>query len=101
MNELFKQKKNKRIQLCEDYFLSPDSYKGLVLTKEVIKTRKKLDKDRKKTGEIEQYTDLDHWYFPKLSQTLSKYLQLKTLECDSVEELLETVLRVEKMIENL
>ena len=75
MNKIFEKHKTQRIDLCEEFFLVPDSFKGLVLTKEVVKTRKKLDKDRKKTGETEQYTDIQQWFFPKLSQTLSKYLQ--------------------------
>lgn len=98
MNKLFEQHKTQRIDLCEEYFLSPDNFRGLVLTKEVTKTRKKLGEDRKPTGETEDYTDTQQWFFPKLSQTLSKYLELKTCEANSVEELKEIVLKVEKQI---
>jgi hypothetical protein len=97
MNKVFQ--KTQLIELCEEFFLVPDGFKGLVLTKEVIKTRKKLDKEtRKPTGETETYNDIEQWFFPKLSQTLNKYLQLKTCEANSVQELLEVVLRVENKL---
>lgn len=40
MNKVFQ--KTQRIDLDEEFFLSPDNFRGLVLTKEVTKTRKKI-----------------------------------------------------------
>jgi len=101
MNQIFEKKKTNVIILDDNYFLSPDQFKGLVLTKEETKTRKKLNEDRKPTGETESYTDKKEWFYPKLSQTLNKYLELKTCEAKSVEELKEIVLRIETTISKL
>jgi hypothetical protein len=97
MNNVFK--KQNRIDLEEGMYLTPDGFRGIVLNIETAKTRKKIDKQTKKpTGEEEQYIHTETFYYPKLSQTINKYLQLKTCEAKSVEELKEIVLRVEKTI---
>ncbi len=97
MNNVFK--KSDRIELDSEFCLVPDGFRGLVLTKEEIKIRKKVDKETKKpTGEEEQYIDLKQFYYPKLSQTLNKYLELKSCEAKSIEELRDIVLGVETLI---
>lgn len=98
MNNIFK--KSDRIELDSEFYLVPDSYRGIVLIKEGVKTRKKIDKTTKKpTGEEEKYIDTEKFYYPKLSQIIKRYLDLKTCEAKSVEELKDIVLRVEKLIE--
>lgn len=94
--------KSDRIILDEKYTLQPDGYHGLVLVFEEERTRKKLDaKTKKETGETEEYIFQDKWYHPRLSQSLSKYLHLTTLEAKSIEELKDIVLRVEDKINNI
>ena len=99
MNEIFKRESSKRIQLCDEFWLLPDGFKGLVLQREVMREVKKVDKDTKKpTGEVENKIHVEQWYYPNLSQTLQKYLELKTLNVGNIKELLDVVLRVEKRI---
>lgn len=102
MNEVFSKMKSERIELDEKYSLEPDGYRGLVLVFEEKRVREKIDtKTKKKTGETEEYIFTDKWYHPKLSQSLSKYLQLSTSEVKSIEELKTIVLRVEDKINNI
>jgi hypothetical protein len=91
MNKTFKNKK--RIELDENYFLTPDGYNGLVLNFEEKRT--KLNKEK----ESIEFVFSDKWYYPKLSMTLDKYLQLKAKECKSISDLKDIVLKVEKTIE--
>ncbi len=102
MNEVFKKLNSKRIELDKRYSLEPDGYHGLVLVFKEKRVREKVDaKTKKKTGETEEYIFTDKWYHPKLSQSLSKYLQLSTLEAKSIGELRDIVLRVEDKINSL
>ena len=102
MNDIFKNMNSKKIILDDKYFLEPDGYHGLVLVFEEERTRKKLDpKTKKETGETEDYIFSDKWYFPRTSQSLSKYLQLTTSEAKSIEELRDIVLRVEDKINKI
>ena len=99
MNEVFKKMKSKKIQLDSEFWLMPDPYKGLILQREVEKLRKKIDKETKKpTGEEETHTQIEQHFFPRLSQTLNKYLELKSTEASSIEELKDLVLKVEEKI---
>lgn len=102
MNDIFKNMNSKKIILDDKYYLEPDGYHGLVLVFEEERTRKKLDpKTKKETGETEDYIFSDKWYFPKTSQTLDKYLTLSLKENKTVEELRNTLERVEKTIESI
>ncbi len=98
MNNTFKN--TKRIELDDKFSLTPDGDNGLVLTQEVLKIRKKIDKESKKpTGEVEEYLGTERWWFPKLSQSINKYIQLTTNEAESIIELKEILLRIENTIE--
>jgi hypothetical protein len=92
MNKIFTEKNTDKVVLDEKYYLEPDGFKGLVLVFEEPRVREKKDKTE------EDYVFQDRWYFPKLSQTISKYLMLTTNEAKSIEELRDIVLRVEKTI---
>ena len=102
MDEVFKKLNSDRIELDERYSLEPDGFRGLVLVLEEKRVREKVDaKTKKKTGETEEYIYTDKWYHPKLSQSLSKYLQLTASEAKSTEELRDIVLRVENKINQI
>ena len=90
MNKTFRQ--SKKIELDENYFLTPDGYAGLVLNFEEKRT-----KTNKKKEEIE-FIFKDKWYYPKLSMVLEKYLQLKSKEANTISDLKNIVLRVEQTI---
>jgi hypothetical protein len=96
MNELFKKAKTDRFQLDEKYFLESDGYHGLTLQFEEVRTKKKKDG----SGE-EEYLYVDKWYLPKISMVLNKYLELKTKNTKSIEELRDVVLRVEEKIDSI
>ena len=100
MNNAFKNAGTRRIELDDKFYLAPDENYGLMLTQEVVKIRKKVDKETKKpTGEEEQYLGTERWYFTKLSQAVNKYIQLSGNEATSIEELKEILLRIENTIE--
>jgi hypothetical protein len=96
MNELFKKANTKRFELDQNYFLESDGYHGLTLVFEEPRTRKKKDG----SGE-EEYIYIDKWYLPKISMVLNKYLELKTKNTKSIEELRDVVLRVEEKIDSI
>lgn len=95
MNELFKKTKSKSFQLDNEFRLTPDGFKGLVLQREIEKEGK--DKE----GNSKIIIQTESFYFPKISQTLKKYLELKSCDAKSIEELKEIVLKVEKTIESI
>ena len=102
MNEIFTKLNSERIELDKRYSLESDAFRGLVLVLEEKRVREKVDaKTKKKTGETEEYIFTDKWYHPKLSQSLSKYLQLTASEAKSIEELRDIVLRVEDKINQI
>jgi hypothetical protein len=96
MNELFKKANTKRFELDQNYFLESDGYHGLTLVFEEPRMRKKKDG----SGE-EEYLYIDKWYLPKISMVLNKYLELKTKNTKSIEELRDVVLRVEEKIDSI
>lgn len=101
-NEIFSKFGANVVQLDETYRLEPDSDSGLVLVWEEDRTRKKIDKTTKKpTGEEESYKHKVQYFYPRLSQVLSKYLERKTVEATSIEDLKEIVLRVEEKINSI
>ena len=102
MNDIFTKLKENKVVLDEKYSLQPDGYNGLVLVFEEKRERKKLDsKTKKETGETEEYIFTDKWYYPKISQSLNKYLQLVTSESKNIEELKNIVLRVEEKVDDI
>ena len=56
MNEVFKKMKSKKIQLDSEFWLMPDPYKGLILQREVEKSRKKLIRRLKNQQEKKKHT---------------------------------------------
>jgi hypothetical protein len=93
MNKVFTD--SNRIVLDDRYYLEPDGFKGIVLVFHEQRERKKKDNSK------EIYTFEDRWYYPKLSQVMSKYLTLTQSDSKSIEELIEATVRTEKLIEKL
>jgi hypothetical protein len=91
MNTVFTKSQN--IILDNNYSLEPDQFQGLVLTFSEERIRTKKDKTE------EKFLFQDFYYYPKLSQTLRKYLSLKQMEAGDLDELLDKVTEVEKTIE--
>lgn len=96
MHNIFKKMKVERIELTDGYHLEPDPYRGLMLVHEEIG-----EKENKKTGEKEPTVKRTALFYPKISQIFSKYLMVTTNEAKSIEELKETVERVERKIDEM
>ncbi len=71
----------KTIKLDDNYEIINDSYSFTLLFKEPrIKTNKK-------TLLEESFIFEDKWYYPRLSDCLTKYLELTLKECEEIKEI--------------
>lgn len=95
MNDLFKNEKKQRVELTDGFCLVPDGSYGLVLQREVEKTRVKKDKTE------ENYLDVQQFYYPRTSQALIKYMNETLSEVKSLEDIKNTLERVEKTINEI
>jgi len=66
-------------QLDKDFYLTPDSYSGVVLNKTCHKT--------KKNGEVIEF--IDKWYYPNYVFALQKYAKLKQEQIGELDEMLK------------
>lgn len=95
MNETFKKLESKKIVLSEGFYLEPDQFKGLVLV--AHENAKRVKKD----GSEEDIVKEQRYFYPNISKTLSKYLELEVMSAKSVEEIRDAILRVEKKIDSI
>jgi hypothetical protein len=93
MNKVFTD--SKKIVLDDRYYLEPDQFKGIVLVFHEQRERTKKDESK------QTYTFEDRWYYPKLSQVMSKYMTLTQSDSETVRDLLRATERVETLIEKL
>ena len=73
MNNIFKKAKKEEIILDDNFKMSHDSFKGIVLTFSEMREREKVNEKRKKTGEKEQYLYEQAYYYPSVGLALKKY----------------------------
>jgi hypothetical protein len=100
MNNIFKQSKKQVVELDEFFTLSPDGDSGLILTFSEPRKREKVDNKKVKTGETEDFIFEQKYYYPRLNQALSKYLELsQNAPSKTVEELVERTNKLFKIIE--
>lgn len=95
MHELLRIYKTDKVVLDDNFHLTTDNFSGLTLTFAEVRNRKK------KEGTEEEFVYEDKYYYPLLSQALSKYLEISAKRTKTAEELLTTVSRVEQTINNL
>ncbi len=94
MNNIFKQSKKQVVELDEFFTLSPDADSGLILTFSEPRKRNKTD------GTEEDFIFEQKYYYPRLHQALSKYLELsQNAPSKTVEELVERTNKLFKIIE--
>lgn len=74
------------IKLDENYFINVEDKNNCTLTFSEQRTREKLDANRKKTGETEEYIFIDEWFYPNVSACLKKYVELKQKVAKDVSE---------------
>ena len=81
MNNIFKHKD--RVDLTEHYYLTSDSYKGVVLVQHFPAQR------TNKKKETVEYTAEERFYYPTLAQALDKFVSLRQIVLPEVSEMLE------------
>ena len=81
MNNIFKHKD--RVDLSEHYYLTSDSFKGVVLVQHFPAKR------TNKKGETVEYTAEERFYYPTLAQALDKFVSLRQIVLPEVSEMLE------------
>lgn len=92
MNKTFE--KVKEIKLDDNYTLTPDSDNGVILTFSEIRQREETKKENGKlikTGKKEDYPFEDKTYHTRISQALTKYVDLTQNSSKSLEELFTKV----------
>ena len=80
-NNIFKHKD--RVDLSEHYYLTSDSFKGVVLVQHFPAQR------TNKKGETVEYTAEERFYYPTLAQALDKFVALRQIVLPEVSEMLE------------
>ena len=95
MNDLFKTQKKNRVELTDGFFLTPDDNYGLILQRDVEKTRVKKDKTE------ETFLGKEQYFYPRTSQALTKYMNEALSEVKSLEDIKNTLERVEKTINEI
>lgn len=99
MNNIFKQSKKEIIVLDNNYTLTPDPFKGIILTFSEMREREKVDEKRKKTGEKEQYLYEQAYYYPSVGLALKKYVELSQNSAKSLEEIIEKTDKILAVVE--
>lgn len=95
MNDLFLTQKKQRVELTDGFYLVPDGNYGLILQREVEKTRVKKDKTE------ETFLDKEQYFYPRTSQALTKYLNQTLSDSKSLEDIKNILERVEKTINEI
>jgi hypothetical protein len=89
------------IKLNNGYSIKTDST-GCTLYFEESRKKEEIDKEtKKKTGKLIDYTFTDEWYLLNIKQALTYYLQLELKNCESIEEILLRINKVEELIKNI
>jgi hypothetical protein len=89
------------IKLQNGYSIKTDS-NGVTLYFEESRKKEEIDKEtKKKTGKLIDYTFTDEWYLLNIKQALTYYLQLELKNCESIEEILLRINKVEELIKNI
>lgn len=102
MNKSFT--KSRVIELDDKYNLTPDSDNGVILTFAEIRQREETKKENGKvikTGNTEDYLFEDKTYHTRISQALTKYVDLTQNSSKSLEDLLSKVDEIYKVIDTI
>ena len=94
MNKVFT--RTNKIVLDDSYQLESDGDSGIVLTFSEIRQRK-----NKTTGLEEDYIFFDRWYFTRISQALTKYVDLTQNSSKTLEELTTKVDEIYAIIKRI
>ena len=87
--------KTKRIELDEKWYITPDADSGVVLTFSETRLRKN------KEEVLESYLFKDEFFFPKISQSLEKYVKITGNSTYTIEEILENSRKTKDIIDKI
>ena len=102
MNNTFK--KSNKIELDSNWYLSPDSDNGVILTFNEIRQRDKIEKingKKVKTGEVEDYLFEDKYYTPRIVQALRIYADKTLNTSTTLQEILEKEDKILQILEKI
>ena len=102
MNKAFT--KYNRIALDDKYALTSDGDNGIILTFEESRKREETKKENGKTvktGKLEDYLFVDKYYFTRISQALTKYVDLTQNSSKSLEDLFTKVNAIYEVISKI
>lgn len=102
MNKAFT--KSSKIVLDDNYHLTSDGDSGVVLTFQEPREREETKKENGKivkTGNKEDFLFEDKWYFTRISQALTKYVDLTQNNSKSLEDLLAKINTVYSTIDTI
>ena len=94
MNTAFKQ--INRIDLEHNVWLEADAFNGVVLI-----FRTETTKKNKNTGEVEPFNADDKYYFPRITQALSKYSEVALNSSATINELLAKSIEIFDLIKKM
>lgn len=102
MNKVFT--KNNKIELDSKWYLTTDQDSGIVLTFNETRQRdqtNKVEGKLVKTGKQEDYLFEDKFYFTRISQALTKYVDLTQNNSKTLEELLTKIDEIYAIIKKI
>ena len=93
MNNIFKKAKKEEIILDDNFKMSHDSFKGIILTFSEMREKEK------KTGEKEQYLNEEPRYFATVGQALKMYVELSQNSSKDLKEIVEKTDKILAVVE--
>ena len=93
MNNIFKKAKKEEIILDDNFKMSHDSFKGIILTFSEMREKEK------KTGEKEQYLYEEPRYFATVGQALKRYVELSQNSAKDLKEIVEKTDKILAVVE--
>lgn len=90
----------KVIKLDDKWTIEADTYSWRLVFKEV-RLKDKLDGQRNKTGEQEEYLFEDSWWYPKLGDCLKKFQEESVKPLSSIELILGKITEINDMVSRI
>ena len=94
MNKTFL--KTQKIDLDSNWHLTPDGFNGITLTFHEIR-----QKTKKGTEEKEDFEFTDSFFYPRIAQALTKYIDATQNNSETLQEILDKTDKLNKLVEKL
>lgn len=89
------------IVIDQNYSLKNDGFRGCTLIFQEERERRKLDKDKKETGETYKFIFKDSWYYPRMSDCLEEYLKQTGSKVNSIQECIDLLKEKNTILEQV